>query len=212
MGEVTHLHLKHSYRNGGGVWIIVFAVLCSNIAAVVQWEKPQQSERNHSGTFSMIASYPLHKASLSFPRRGEKASSVSEKIPHWPSLLRPLLLLLTDPTRLPPLLWKFSSPSLQSVSFHCCPPPPFPHLVMVSVCSLAYPYFSSTSPLSPLLPSLPPSISVCSFFLPSSPVFIPCCQEIFNMESYICFSPFSHPTPSQTQLPNGHPCSAFLQN
>lgn len=146
----------------------------------------------------MIASYPLHKASLSFPRRGEKAQSVSEKIPHWPSPL----LLLTGPTPPPPSSVKVSSPPLRSLGF-------FPlSLALTSpsgcdLCSLSHlPLFFPLSP-PPLSLSAPP---------PPLPFFLPCCQELFNMESYMCFSPFAYPTRSQTQLPNGDQPLAFLRN
>lgn len=126
----------------------------------------------------MIASYPLHKASLSFPRRGEKAQSVSEKIPHWPSPL----LLLTGPTPPPPSSVKVSSPPLRSLGF-------FPlslALTSPSGCDLC-----SLSHLPLFFPLSPPPLYLClplpHPFLSSSPaarnfsIWSPTCASLHSL-------------------------------
>lgn len=127
--------------------------------------KPHQSKRNYLGTFSwkasMVASKPLHKASLSF-RGGKKMPGGNRKKfltdPPFPASS------WTPPLVLPPL-WKFFSPSLLLVSFHCRSSS-LPHLVVVSVHCLTYPYFSSSPSPFPLY--LSPL-----FFLPSPHLFLP---------------------------------------
>lgn len=165
-------------------------------------KRPHQLKRNYLGTFSwkasMIASKPLHKASLSF-RGGKKMPGGNRKKfltdPPFPASSR------TPPLVLPPL-WKFFSPSLLLVSFHCRSPS-LPHLVVVSVDCLTYPYFSSSPSPFPLYLS--------TLFSSPPPDFFSRCQDLFSMESYICFFPFSHPTCSQMQL-QWRPLSSSIRN
>lgn len=135
-------------------------------------------------TASMIASYPLHKASLSF--QGGVGVRVFGSGKNSSPATHPSSSCFFSPSSQGPTP---HPPSLLSVSFHCRSPL-LPHLVVVSV-QVALSHFSLTLPLCP---SLPPSLSAPSPFPPSPPVFVSCCQELFNMRSYICCSPFSHPS------------------
>lgn len=185
------LHLHYSFREKWGCLEDCFCRPLRQHSCGCSMKKPHWPERNYSGTFSwtasMIASSPLHKASLSF-RGGEKKPSRYRKKfltgPPVPSSSP------APPLFLPPL-WKFSSPSLPSVSFHCRSPL-LPHLVVVSVHCLTYPYFSPS-------PALPPSISVCPFF--SSP---PLLSSSPAARNFSVWSPTSASLLSLTLLAHRH--------
>lgn len=137
---------------------------------------------------SMIALVPLHKASLSFPKRrssvGLGKNSSATLFPSPPPLPPP------QPCPFCSLCEGFA---LLHHTFSTVAHPDFPHLVVVSFHCLTHPYFPyfllSSPPPLPL--SAPP---------PLLPFFLWCCQELFSVEFCMCFSPFSHPTHSQTAL------------
>lgn len=108
--------------------------------------------------------HPLHKAFFSYPRRGKKTLLVLEKIPHRPTHLLFLLLLISS-TPLFPLCLRFSFPLLHTVSSYFCSSSSFTIWLQLVFQS---PYFSLCPACSPL--SIPRFLDPAIFFCQHLPL------------------------------------------
>lgn len=190
-------------KNVGGVWIIVFAILWGNIAVVVQ----RKSLTSLGGTTQGLS---LEQPQWLHPTHYIKPPSHSEE--GRKSLVgagkNSSLAVPSPPPQRP-----HPSSSLLCESFPLFHSPRF----LSTVAPLYFPiwlwlvFTVSLTLIFPLvLPSLPLSLSALFSsppLLSSSPA-----ARNFSVWSPTSASLFSHPTRSQTQLPNGDLPLAFLQN